>query len=827
MSVRKSTPTTKSSLVVKELDAKERCDEALLDLFQRSRERVVKVAATHLLPDCIAVTTANGFIELIETGSGEFRLFLTHLDHIPLDTALRCFALVPSLFFARGRHPHLLYSLAYSNELLLGELDSGDVTVLGTFSTRPSCAFCDGDYIVCGEGAGQVSVWQASAEDDAAPTHLWRHPVLDDTVMCLCVHRNLLVCCSAAFECCVVGVDTGAVVAKLALEPEAAIAALPLVKPLVGHAVLAICLPSHITVFAEAEAGAANEWVCVGDTALRTEVQCVTCVGEFLGAGTASGIVLLYQCNAVTGEVSELVRFDVGYGVVGMQLHGSGGEAVLVVVTSTGDVWKWPVKELLQLTPPKAARSKGDAGDGEAKSGDGATPAARSTRFASPPPLPQEITTPTEHSDTQMGDDDGEGGRTVLSDEEDEQREEDEPRPSRPPAPTASHDHSPPGDDTAPSEVVVEMNVDSDHEDQDGANVSHGPPAAPIGQSPSPGEASTSHGSSVAVALTGTEPHAEPHCDRWDSSAATDGSGERGAAPQKQTTPISDPSPSHEGPDARAEVSGAAIAKQPLFHADEQRVVPASLPSGAERATLSQHSTDVGAVAVVTTEPPTQSPLPSQAGAVVAVERALGPAAVIQGLRHGRRMDPRKVADILVNANDDKNEVKNGTGEEGRGVVAQSSALLEEQRTALQDATFDYDQYANAHRLEAEALRYRYPVKLPTFALSDHVFQSVTPQICDSTPGDTIRSPGALPEGNTKDDLIDVTYGKFVRKKDPLLEEERRRGGPDINRHPCEDLIYLTPDPSATVLFKEYQMKPAAPQSLLLPMPLPPTPSVF
>lgn len=198
------------SWVFKEITPEEH-DAEQLNRFSVCREHVVRVALSALLPDIIGVTVENGFVELINLRSGKFRLFLTYLEDgaFPLEASLRCFSLVPCLQAASelgiaerikrrkglsestmrnlslissslskpisssssfglahtrgGVETFFLYSIAYSNQILIAEVNSGAVLVLGECESRPSVLTADGDYIMCGEGNGKVSVWNIAS----------------------------------------------------------------------------------------------------------------------------------------------------------------------------------------------------------------------------------------------------------------------------------------------------------------------------------------------------------------------------------------------------------------------------------------------------------------------------------------------------------------------------------------------------------------------------------------------------------------------------------------------------------------------------------------
>ncbi|KAH8607305.1 hypothetical protein ERJ75_001468300 [Trypanosoma vivax] len=209
----------------------------------------------------------------------------------------------------------------------------------------------------------------------------------------------------------------------------------------------------------------------------------------------------------------------------------------------------------------------------------------------------------------------------------------------------------------------------------------------------------------------------------------------------------------------------------------------------------------------------------------------LGPLEAPGELPAGRRMDPRKARHIVERAH-------------SSGPLPlpepQSSQVLNDYRQGLGEVEFSYAAYAREHPLAVEALKYQYPVKLPTYGLHTQVFADSGIGLClkdkPHDPVHAVESAGRI-RGQTeprhlgshliKDDLMNATASKFIRRKDPVFEEERRRGGPNIWQHSCNHLLCSPVDPNGTILFQELRIQPSVPGALLLPMPLPPTPSVF
>lgn len=922
-----------ASLVLREIGANKAEYRNVLELFTSFREHVIHVSATPLLPDQIAVTTKNGFVELISTTSGEFRLFLTYLDRIPLDASLRCFSLVPSLYAASlHHHHHLLYSLSYSNELLLADVESGVVQTLATCASRPSVVACDGDYVICGEGNGWVAVWRGSAEERdrvyargaggaSLPPLLWQRALFEDAIVCAAVHRDQLVCCSADFGCVVVSVEDGQVRASLSAEPDRVIAAFALTRPSLaaGHGVLAVCQASRISVFAmlpsprvdAAEAVAqpsasplpaqqVERWTYRGGSVLEgaEEVACASCLGAHMAVGTRSGLVLLYACDATAPEVKELVRFNVGYGVKGTQLF---ADDTLLVVTSAGDVWRWPLCDLLSSTEQRASQVEEEGEEPVPAMGSPPVPAAAPGIQAAAqggttpsgdgggasPAIPHEVsyTHEGDAEDRNLSMQDSSAVNALSTPREGDVEEFADDAAAAATGTAASASDGEPDRETLtrvrlpllhrPDDTDLTV---SDDEDADAAIDKS------LDTRSQPMEPPTTRG------LSALSPASVPAEKRGIDAVAAD----KPAPLTKAPALLYDPERAVEGPDVgakrTAESEAAATGSAETSHCES--VGGVSPPSSADttariefslqgassrRRTPSKASGrgryDFGGVdaprAANADCPPRKdscvseegsakfsaqgaraaaSPAPKGTAAAKeaqemarlegefdeAMARVLGPTVSIEGLRRGRRMDPRKVASVLRNfANQQANDASLAEGASPALAGLNSTKLLEEKRASVGAAAFDFEAYRQAHRLEVEAMQYQHPIKALTYALQDRVFdgvdavariQSVSGAAADIA---EVRSGAALPP--VQDELRDVMHGCVRHRVDPAIAEERRRGGPDVAQHRCEDLLFPPRTAASAVLFHEDPLLPgtAWEEVLLLPLPLPPASSVF
>lgn len=929
-------------------------DHDVLELFAACRESVVQVAVSHLLPDHVAVTTRNGFVELIDTATGEFRLFLTYLDRIPLDASLRCFSLVPSLYAASQQHHHrphqhnLLYSLSYSNELLLGNVETGAVRVFATCESRPSVVECDGDYIICGEGTGQVTVWRTSVEEEwdaryasssGASTFLlpplWKACLFDSTVVCANLYRDQLVCCSADYRCVVTCVEDGVVRAILPLDLDQAVGVFALTMPSTAsllHKSLVVCLTSRVSVFTSRPtrdtAGSAQLspssvptaehlecWTRQGDCVVgREEVACASCLGGYLAAGTISGLVLLYSCDAAESLVKELVRFNVGYGVTGMQLFPND---TLLVVTSVGDVWRWPLCDL--LCDANASGAEGEKDE---------TTEAEPTAAAHQPPLPfaaprvpaapspqgkalhtepRVPTTPHEVSYTQEGDTEDRsfsahntstlahtpqreregtakveelvtavcvGADVSLVGARSDAEEQGTPSVHLSTASASLRALSASSEDDGDEDHLDERgndNTDMDARRAEPATVSCLPPPPPLA-SPAVSDKSEEKRGVGGVARCATESqrrtlydpeHSTEEVEVMDVDVPSSAAGNSAdlshnglrivVSPPStaNTTTHHDAALENSGGDvpevaARGSAAGAAAvaAKEGTISAKHMQSFQSNHGDLRDTVSVTQGT--------VHTSPGIASRQGTGMKAAVddlelefahAMKRLLGPSVGVEGLRKDRRMNPRKVAGVLANLTNQQAAAASGKGlsheapSQPRALEGPNSTkLLEEKRATLEAAAFDFDAYRHAHRLEVDALQYHHPVRAPTYTLQDRVFDAVEPtgRLCDKEAGRATGAAGnaavTLPAA-PEDELRDVTYGKVKWTLDPHIAEERRRGGPEMAQHHCDDLILSTPYPAKTaVLFaEEAALMPSTvwEEVLLLPLPLPPAPSVF
>lgn len=223
------------------------------------------------------------------------------------------------------------------------------------------------------------------------------------------------------------------------------------------------------------------------------------------------------------------------------------------------------------------------------------------------------------------------------------------------------------------------------------------------------------------------------------------------------------------------------------------------------------------------------------------------------------------------------------------GVAAMARSALETSAYVTPEGRFDARRYAEDHKPLAQALEYRFAIPAQNFSRDDIVFNAIgltSPAAgsenaagrsmisastsdekenstghdgaADRTPrsGRGSSPPPPPPAGAAKgyptsnssrcsngnnspvaavdanctnrqlDELMDATFHKFVRKRDDVAEKQRAKPGPDIRRHLCDDLLFPARGAS-TVFFSEHAPALPPPQSLVLPLPVPPTPPFF
>lgn len=770
------------------------CDRELLKKFSECREKVLKVAISAFLPNIVAVTVEGGFIELIDVLSGGFRLFLTHLGNIPLEMSLRCMTFTPcleavlSLSHAIGRERSVccvLYSLASSNQVLLGEVDTGAVSVLHECESRPSALNADGDYIICGEASGGLTVWIVRSTDAnvalvfdktrslvAFTELLWTSStVLEDSVVALARQRHQLFGCSADMRCVMVDIDTGVLLGRLVQEPSPMVQILPLMLNMStvrasganpgwlsetdSRGTMVVAYRDRIAVYrdsslsdvtwhseqkgsslpraGEGAAVYAYEAECVGNVGFT----CITSSRGLVAAGSMCGVVILYYCDATATPsiLKEVARFDVGFSVSAIQLlytEGGRGEAEessdrsancveeeprctaaahhLIVVTASGDVWRWAVEDLLPAKTQSTAEVT-EAPAAEATTVKEEVSPAPQEAAASHPLTPIASSVPTPHSVSTVS-----------------------PRGTPPKETEKSFEDAPVG----PSAYAVER-------------------------------------PNVKVAFSLPPNQEADHEVRKVSEALEEGEEE-------------------DGPEV------VMVVEEPEVKALERLLGPTPVFPGLREG----KRMDPRVIEAVQSNAAAASEGPEM------VEEAF-PLDLDRPRLHGSNLEQEYAQKLMYYRNT---------------IVAET-----------------VEEFKSEHPLQAEALQYQFPVKQANYRLKDKAFEEVkeiaareTLQILQSQSVPLIAerdassaadiegsaSGHARPPMKKQDIFREVTQDNFRRQKDPIYENERKRKGPNIHEHFCTDLLSCFEDQDSTlVLFKQYDVLPSMVAPLSLPLPIP------
>ena len=259
-------------------------------------------------------------------------------------------ALSPALYAAEHEVHHLVVGHAYSNQLLAANVDTGACTLVTEMESRPSAVFCDGDYIAAGDGCGTIELFRGTTllqQGGTSSSLLWKRRCGRSSVAALCISRNSLIVGFADYSTMVVSLRNGEATASLLHEASVAAA----LMPVMGDRLSVLTKAGALTLFS------ADDWIVCGIVNLRTPATCATV--DMIGLmviGTSNGSVIIL--NAAGPVPEELVRFDVQQPVAGVQVYENSRS--LVVVTRTGDVWRWGIDEILSQGMQPAAAAAGD-----------------------------------------------------------------------------------------------------------------------------------------------------------------------------------------------------------------------------------------------------------------------------------------------------------------------------------------------------------------------------------------------------------------------------------------------------------------------------------
>lgn len=754
-------------------------------------------------------TAKRGYLQVAQLATQSFSVFLTHVDDLPMEASIRClrFAMclstptnhsVPSPLSTPGTSDvfpcPVVYSLDFSNQVLVSDLNSGAVRVLDEFPCRPSYIFTDGSIVAVGDGRGRVHAYRGSA---VAP-HLWvpqreghvgaplapsvAHGVMWSAAVSLhsvtlidCVHHAYIIAATSNYNVFVLDASTGVMLSSLIAESS------PLRYVLSATGPLALGGPTEVSL--HFDSGIVSTFQCVqpsgGATWSLTSVS-RRATAQRCGAriwspkhdcmidlcGTTAGQVQLFQKGGASSAATDMMsQVDVNDGVVSIHVVPRPEDplAITVVCTSGGSLWQWTMAELdltaevnVELEDPRPAVD---------------APAAAVNTTNASVDMQQHIDALVDH---------------VVQPQHQAPNQQQTGGPS----------HK--GGDVDP--VVIDL-------DEHDVGAAH----------PSLRHHVQEHDALLddeAVSIAATQDSAVPSSVAL--TAITQNTTREEMMQQRyrpnhnvrfaQTIGEASPPAGHHN----ANVAGTSSATTVVAHVHEDDV------AAKER----HHSTSPPSTRAVVRR---SSSHPDGNSSAVS----------IPGLTQGRRWDPRRVEATLTR----------GAADGAANMRApfsvpidQSTAAVEAEDARLAAEEFDYAAYAAAHPLEANALRHMNPIRGTTYHANEALYSALNENVDDR--GDSaeralfaspraVTSPTAAAAAPPRgDDLVDATFLKFAQKRDAQHRKRQLANsqGPHIRDHMCHDLLVAPPVCApAAIFFAEYQVPLSEPPLLTMPMPLPPS----
>jgi hypothetical protein len=787
---------------------------SLVDVVSRERQPPT-AAAADVRPSwdvCIARSTAKrGYLQVVQLSLQTFSVFLTHIDDIPMEAAIRCLRFAPCLAAPNSTTTPLatgsadtfpcpvVYSLAFSNQLLVGDLNNGNVTILDEYPCRPSTIFADGSVVVVGDGRGRVhayrggvaaqSLWKRDhhtgggvVAHGASQVILWSTAVsLHPVTLIESVRHAYFVAATANFNVLVLDASTGTLLSSLISESSALTFVMPSAGPFSAAAPtdVALCYDSGVvSTFRCHEPSGGETWSLVSATR-RTPTQ--RCGGQVWSAkhgrmmdviGTTCGQVILYEQGSPKDEPQS--RVDVNDAVLSVHVvpRPEAPDAVTVVCTVNGSLWQWTLDELA-LT---------------ADDGDNTPPLPEPQAYknvTASNDVTHEVPRHTVEGIDAASEDLDIGGLVnhVL-----------EPHSADNQAPQVAAETR--GDDR---DVIIEM----DGDDVNACDEEGTPSIATTEQT-----LDSMVPSSVALtAATHNTTHEDLLRQRGRPNhnvrfAQTIGEGNTRAPTADHETRGTNPAVHMEN---SPHVAPTATTAHEHFAAQDRANTAASLP---QRNVSGHHASDVST------------------------------AVSIPGLKQGRRWDPRHITSVLQ-----RSSLKEDGQRPPYSVpVDQSTAAVEAEDARLANQSFDFDAYAAAHPLEVQALRYMHPIRNVSFQPNESLFSPMQQHAPEDNEASSKMQTGhnreLFPEGSggglkptnaqapTGDDLIDATFHKLAPRRDRQRQQQQAsvQQGPSIRDHLCYDIL-VPPPPCApaAIFFSEYKVPLTDPPLLTMPMPMPPS----
>lgn len=374
-------------------DSRQPAEMELMKRFSTSKTNVSRADHCREFPNLLALACKAGFIQLIDTARGTFRLVLTYVgDHPMVDMDIRCLAIDPASRIVAYEQLCLIYSLSHSSDMLYANTVTGDVRVLLSFASRPSALCADGDHILCGDGTGDLALLRSCEADQPV---VWRRQVGKQGIVQVAMHRTAVFAACADFSVKVVSLATGSVTSSImsasstvcgiaALHPHDdtvavattqgsilfwqpdnafrggdeedshPFAALPQAAPgrFVGFP------PKPNVVHRTLDVNPSSNWSAVGMMA-SVKIKSLSVQQGFMIVGGQDGRFVLYDATVSVATVKELplltcheVSHPVLLATVTKDNH-------VCLVTTNGDVWRWPISDILGQAESHDERTSG------------------------------------------------------------------------------------------------------------------------------------------------------------------------------------------------------------------------------------------------------------------------------------------------------------------------------------------------------------------------------------------------------------------------------------------------------------------------------------
>ncbi|CUE96497.1 Hypothetical protein, putative, partial [Bodo saltans] len=716
---------------------------------------------------------------------------------------------VPSTLSALGSSDvfpcPVVYSLDFSNQVLVADLNSGAVRLLDEYPCRPSCIFTDGSIVAVGDGRGRVHAYRGSAlavnlwtqSAAAAPTTpiapstthgvLWNSAVsLHPVTLIESVHHAYIIAATSNYNIFVLDASTGVMLSSLIAESCPLRYVLSHQGPITAGGATEVTLhfdSGVVSTFRCAQPSGGETWSL---TSAYRRPASQRCGAQIWSAkhqqlidlcGTSEGQVQLYAQHHRGQHNGMISQVDVNDAVIAVHVlpRPEDPHAITVVCTSNGSLWQWTMAEL-DLTAEDDAQQEPQAAD-----------------F-----LPAASAVDAEQDRIDELVDEVRGARRMDDDEQ-------------------QHD------------VVIEMEVD------DAATYAQGEEVL-IDDDEAISIAATQNSavpSSVALtAATHDTTREEMLRQRYRPNhnvrfAQTIGQSENHVGEEEGLTTTSVVERREVHTEVTSHHGGATN------HHEQQQRTPSSNPRAVSNSTAHQQ--------VATKETSSLTTASQQQHSAVS----------IPGLKQGRRWDPRRIEAALTRQTDDASDSRAAFSVP----VDQSTAAVEAEDARLAQQEFDYEQYAAAHPLETNALRHMNPIKGVVYHKSEVLFSSLSPrgekqattitETNKSQRGDTAHIaeralfsspspvvppvPSATDLGAGKfvgDDLVDATFLKFAQRRDAQQRKRQQAigAGPNIRDHLVHDLLVAPPNCApAAIFFTEFKVPLSDPPLLTMPMPLPPS----